>query len=166
MRTFALAGLLALALPAFAAGQDAPPANQDQQAAPPGAAADTSVVELVLRREVFSYPTFARRNPFAPLTSAEAGPRFDQMRLSGIVYYENDPARSIAVIAADAGVGRASAAPAEGGRGLVERLRTGERWGNVRIVRIEESMVVVDVNNFGIVERREMRLQSRGQGGS
>jgi len=51
-------------------------------------------------------------------------------------------------------------------RGQVERLRVGERWGNVRIISISSDVVIVDVAEFGIQERREMRLQSRGQGGS
>ncbi len=136
--------------------------------------ADTAVVELVLRREVFTYPSFERRNPFVPLTSVDAGPRFDQMQLTGIMFDELDPAASIAVIAADvtrSGTAAPAAAP-EGGAeqpvftGQVRRLRAGERWGNVRVVRVEAERVVVDVNNFGVVESRVMALDSRGQGGS
>lgn len=169
MRTvFVLAALTALALP------PAVEAQAGQQPDSIVSPADTAVVELVLRREVFTYPTFARTNPFVPLTSGEAGPRFDQMRLTGILFDEADPPASIAIIAADAGVGRstaaAQAAPPAGGQPALQvqinRLRAGERWGNVRIVSVERERVVVDVNNFGIVERREMRLQSRSQGGS
>jgi len=163
-RALLIAGCLTACLPALATGQNTAAASQGQQAGQATAPADTAVVELVLRREVFTYPTFVRQNPFVPLTSTEAGPRFDQMRLTGTLVDESDPTRSLAVIAA---VGFGSQTGGDGsGIGLVERLRIGDRWGNVRIVGIEPARVIVDVNNFGIVERREMRLQSRGQGGS
>jgi len=145
--------------------QDVSVPSEPRQAQQQTAPTDTVVVELVLRREVFSYPTFTRQNPFVPLTSTEAGPRFDQMQLTGILEDELDPARSIAVIAA-VGFGQQDQPGGGGSIGAVERLRIGDRWGNVRVVSIEPARVVVDVNNFGIVERREMRLQSRSQGGS
>jgi len=153
-----------LAAPAVVLAQDAPPAG------PP---ADTAVVELVLRREAFTYPTFPRRSPFLALTSAtDTGPRFDQMRLTGILFDENDAARSLAVISVGGGAGGAATGlgpGAAGGadeRGQVQRLREGERWGNVRIVSIRPGVVLVDVTDFGVDEQREMRLQSRSQGGS
>lgn len=152
----ALAALALVAVPAMA--QDAPPT-------PP---ADTSVVELVLLREAFSYPAFERRNPFATLTSAaEGGPRFDQMRLQLILHVAEDPSRSIAVLAAGGGESMNTiTAAVEMERGQVRRMSVGERWGNVRVVAIEPDYIVVDVTEFGLAERREMRLQTRGQGGS
>lgn len=173
MRTVFAAGIALALLPGVLLGQNAPPPTQDGQAVgPPG---DTAVVELVLRREAFTYPSFVRRNPFLPLTSAsETGPRFDQMRLTGILYDPSNAARSIAVItvgAAEPGAGGGAGAlvggdPGSDPRGQVERLRVGERWGNVRVISIGPDVVVVDVAEFGIEERREMRLQSRSQGGS
>jgi len=165
MRILLIAAVALFAAPVVAFAQDTPPAG-------PPAPADTAVVELVLRREAFTYPTFARRNPFVALTSAdESGPRFDQMQLTGILFYENDRARSIAVISAGVGAGSQPTGLGAGGgqqqdRGQVQRLHEGERWGNVRIVSIGRDVVTVDVTDFGINERREMRLQSRGQGGS
>jgi len=158
--------LLALFAPAAATAQDTPPGEGGAQVRP-----DTAVVELVLRREAFTYPVFARRNPFLPLTSSdETGPRFDQMRLTGILFDADDPLRSIAVISAGTGAGQQSGGLGQNqgtaNRGLVERLRVGERWGNVRIVSIAPDAVTVDVSDFGIEERRVMRLQSRSQGGS
>ncbi|MDT8341844.1 MAG: hypothetical protein RQ751_10055 [Longimicrobiales bacterium] len=136
-----------------------------QQRPPPTASTDS----LVLRaeREVFAYPGFERRNPFKPLTSAEGGPRFEVMRLQGIIY-STEPGRSVALLTA----GRAGARPAPGqptagaSRAESARLRTGERWGNVRIVEILRDRIIVDVEEFGLAERREMRLQTRSQGGS
>ncbi|MDT8367898.1 MAG: hypothetical protein RQ745_01735 [Longimicrobiales bacterium] len=150
--------------PAALAGQGAPPPTQGGQQV----RADTAVVELVLRREAFTYPAFARRNPFRPLASADdTGPRFDQMRVQLILFNEADPSRSIAVLTAGGGRGGASG-PGQGtaGRGQVQRLSVGERWGNVRVVSIERTRVIVDVSEFGIEDRRIMTIQSRSQGGS
>ena len=163
MRALIAVAVTLLVAPVALYAQDTPPAT------PP--AADTAVVELVLRREAFTYPTFPRRNPFVALTSAtESGPRFDQMRLTGVLVDDNDPMRSIAVISAGGGAGAQPTGLGPGAgqqdRGQVQRLRVGERWGNVRIVSIEEGAVTVDVSDFGIEERRVMRLQSRSQGGS
>jgi hypothetical protein len=162
-RSFVLAGVLVIGLPLVGHAQTGP------QTESIGSPADTAVVELVLRREVFAYPAFERRDPFMPLLSLDSGPRFDQMRLTGILFDSADPGSSIAVIAAELGGANAAPQLAAGQAaptGQVRRLRAGERWGNVRIVRVEENRVVVDVNNFGVVESRVMLLNTRGQGGS
>jgi hypothetical protein len=142
----------ALASPAAAGAQEeAPPARQD--------------ATLVFEREVFAYPSFERRNPFESLlANRSSGPRFEQMRLDGIVYSEV-PGKSIAMLSA----GRMGAAsPDAPGRavGQSARVRVGERWGNVRIVEIRPTQIVVEVEEFGLIERRTMDLPPRGQGGS
>lgn len=131
-----------------------------QQEAPPAQPAS-----LVFEREVFTYPSFERRNPFESLLATSAGgPRFEQMRLEGIIYSET-PGASIALVSA----GRMGAAnPDAPGRavGQSTRLRVGERWGNVRVREIRRTQIVVDVEEFGLIERRIMDLPTRGQGGS
>ena len=63
---------------------------QDQ---PPPPARDT---QLVYDREVFAYPAFTRRNPFAALGGANAGgPRFEQLSLIGLMY-SSDATASVA----------------------------------------------------------------------
>jgi hypothetical protein len=119
-------------------------------------------VDLRAEREVFDYPDFARRNPFKPLTGIEGGPRFEQMRLTGIILSAT-PARSVATLRAGAASDRTGAGDAQG---RSTRLRVGERWGNVRVVAIRQDRIVVDVEEFGLAERREMLLPTRGQGGS
>jgi len=144
--------LSALAIiPAGLAAQNAPPPQRDT---------------LVLRaeREVFAYPGFERRNPFKPLTGAEGGPRFEVMRLQGIIY-SAEPGRSVALLTTGAAA-RSGAPGSPGVRGESARLRVGERWGNVRVVEIRPDRIIVDVEEFGLAERREMRLQTRSQGGS
>lgn len=108
--------------------------------------------ELVFEREVFEYPSFERRNPFQPLLATTEGPRFEQMRLRGIVV-SDDPSRSVAVI------GTNPAGPAQ-------RLRPGETWGNVRVLEVRRTEVLVEVEEFGLTEQHVMTLPSRAQGGS
>jgi hypothetical protein len=153
----ALAGALLL-LPVTGAAQ-APGA-----VGPEGERTRPDSVELRAEREVFAYPGFERRNPFKPLTGAEGGPRFEQMRLTGIIH-STDPQRSVATLAAGDGT-EVTATGSRQVRGQSARLRAGERWGNVRIVAIRQDRIVVDVEEFGLAERREMLLPTRGQGGS
>jgi hypothetical protein len=163
-----------------------------------------AAAELAFEREVFAYPVFQRRNPFAPLlANGAAGPRFEIMKLEGILY-DADPRFSLALISAGrinqqqqqptqgdplglgppqgalSGTGEATvqgnvtqegAEPETAERtrptGVARSLRVGERWGNIRIVEIRPDVVVVDVEEFGVAERKLMRLaDERSQGGS
>lgn len=137
-------------VPSAAAAQEPPPQPPQQ---PP--------TELVFEREVFDYPTYERRNPFAPLTSTSSGPRFEQIRLRGIIY-SPDPRRSVALL----GTGAQAGAQAAAG-GQTRRIRIGESWGNVRVLEIHRDQIVVEVEEFGLTERRVLQLERRrGQGGS
>jgi hypothetical protein len=86
------------------------------------------------------------------------------MQLTAIIH-STEPGQSMAMIA----VGRtAQGGGAEGvaRTGRTNRLRVGDRWGNVRIVEIRRRQVVVVVEEFGLTEQRIMELPTRGQGGS
>lgn len=130
-------------------------------------AAEEPEAELAFEREVFSYPTFARRNPFEPLlASTEGGPRWEGMRLEGVVY-DADPRFSIAILSSGRAMvrgGEVGADPA-GTVGQMARLRVGERWGNIRIIEIRKDNVLIEVEEFGLTEQRTMQLPARGQGG-
>jgi hypothetical protein len=128
--------------------------------------------ELILEREVFQYPTYQRRNPFRPLVGALAGgPRFEQIRLRGIIWSAN-ASQSIALFgvgdAGSAAAAAAAAAAAEGGSAVAntKRLRIGESWGNMRVVEIQRDRVVVSVEDFGLTERKVLELtRRRAEGG-
>lgn len=143
MRTFShahgAAAVAALVLAGAALAQG-PPSDEPPQE-------DTN---LVFEREVFDYPSFERRNPFVPLLSTAEGPRFEQMRLRGLIY-SPDATGSVALIGAGA---------------RSQRLRAGQSWGNVRVLEIRRTEVLVEVQEFGITEQRVMTLPARGQGGS
>lgn len=136
-----------------------------QQGGPPGA--DTT--QLVFEREVFQYPAYARRNPFKPLlTTEDGGPRFERLRLLGIIYSE-DPGSSVAVLSA-VDAGQAAAAPVVDEDGVVVqqqltfRVRVGQRVGNTTVLRIEPKRVIVEVEEFGLLDERELTLPVRGSG--
>ena len=148
----ALAGLVA---PVVAAGQEPPP--------PPAQQAPT---ELVFEREVFAYPSFERRNPFAPLTASNAGgPRFGQLRLMGIIYSET-PSESVAIVGTSTVEISEDAATFTVQEGTSWYLKVGQSVGDIRIVEIRRDRVVVEVEEFGLTEQKIMQLQTRRQGGT
>ena len=134
-------------------------AGEAQTQAPP----EVTDPQLVFEREVFSYPTFRRRNPFAALLSYAAGPRFESMRLE-LVLYTADRRTSLALLSAGRPASVEGDAAAEGG--ITARLRVGQRWGNVRVLEIRPNQIIVEIEEFGLTEQRTMDLPVRGQGGS
>jgi hypothetical protein len=151
--TLALVGAFALA-PTLAEAQEPPPAEQP--------AAET---ELVFEREVFEYPSFPRSNPFVPLSASDqGGPRYEQLTLTGIIW-DPDPTYSVAVLSTGqvsvAPDGNVSVAP-----GAAYNAKVGQRIGNTTIREIQRDRVVVDVEEFGLTDRRTMFIASRRQGGT
>lgn len=118
------------------------------QAANPSAQQAPDTIRLVLEREVFSYPTFQRRNPFSPLTGRDDGPRFEDLVLLGVIQTA-DTGASVALIGTRGG--------ADGGR--TYRVRVGERLGNSRFIEIRRQEVVAEVEEFGLSEARTLQLR-------
>jgi hypothetical protein len=120
--------------------------------------------ELVFEREIFRYPAFQRRNPFIPLEGAAGGIRFEQLSLIGIMY-SPDPTASVAVLSTGgvqvAADGTVSAVP-----GDAYNVKVGQTIGNTTIREIQRDRVIVDVEEFGLTDRRTMFFLSRRQGGS
>lgn len=142
---------VALSLPATALAQDPPPPDPD----------------LVMRREVFRYPDYARRNPFAPLLRADGGgPRFERLVLLGIIFSVDGPS-SIALFGEGSATTASTGAVSVVAGARTYRLRVGESIGNTTILEIHKSQVVVGVDEFGQSERHTMELRRRtvGQGG-
>jgi hypothetical protein len=120
--------------------------------------------ELVFVREVFAYPDIARRNPFVPLSTADRGPRFDQLRLMGVIYDDHDPAASVAMLGTSVmRTSQDSTQVSVSQQGQTWYLKVGETTGNVRVVEIRPDFsVVVEVDQFGITQRRVMRMETPG----
>ncbi|MEZ4422873.1 MAG: hypothetical protein R3E98_05655 [Gemmatimonadota bacterium] len=143
-----LMGLVAISAPGLAAQ------SGDPGSGPPP---DTSGTELVFEREVFAYPSFARRNPFSPLVSGnDTEPRFEELVLLGVIY-STDPAASVALLSVDT---------QQGATARTFRVRRGDRLGNTRVLQIQRTRVLVEVEEFGLTEQRALEVKRPGQGGS
>lgn len=142
----------------------------------------TEEAELVFEREIFRYPDFQRRNPFRALLGSEAGPRFEQMELRGVIYSE-EPRQSVALLGLRGRVEQRlrqqvqrQLQAQEAGTSLPQmdtivvpeastRVKVGQTWGNVRVVQIERDHVVLDVTDFGLTERRTLAMMILRPGG-
>jgi len=151
--TVAVAALVGLVLPQGVLAQD--PAPAAPQAEP----------ELVFEREVFDYPSFQRSNPFVPLSASDqGGPRYEQLTLTGIIW-DPDPTYSVAVLTTGA-VNVAEDGTVTVAVGAAYNAKVGQRIGNTTIREIQRDRVVVDVEEFGLTDRRTMFIASRRQGGT
>lgn len=143
----------ALLAPDRASAQQPPPVQQ-------------SPTELVFEREIFTYPTFARRNPFRPLTgSNQGGPRFESLRVLGIIY-SDDPIASTAMLGTSTVTVSEDGTSVTVAKGQSWYLKRGQSIGNIRVVEIRRDQVVVEVEEFGLTERKTMQLQIRRLGGT
>jgi hypothetical protein len=138
---------------------------QNPQQAPPGQ--PPAQTDLILRREVFNYPGFARRNPFVAVTSvAEGEVSASELRLIGVIL-DRDPARSVAILGTSiATLQEGSGSLQVSQPGAAYYLRRGESLGNITLVEIHEDHVVVDVQEFGLVDRLTISLETGIPGGA
>ena len=110
------------------------------------AAADTGD-GATYRREIFTYPTGGRTDPFRPLELGQGmGPRFENLVLAGIIHA---PEVGSVVILRDRSTGSR------------HRVRDGERIGNARVVEIRPDAVVFSVR--GVAGPRREILSARRQ---
>lgn len=104
--------------------------------------------KLVFDREVYSYASSARRDPFKALVGKESlGPLFDDLKLKGIIF-SGDANLSIALI--------------QDGSKRLYRMRRGEVIGNSRVVEIKPLAVRFAVENFGMVKYEVLELRTAG----
>jgi len=150
--TVALAAVACMAAPGVIEAQE-PPAGPPPEP------------ELVFEREVFEYPSFPRSNPFVPLSASDqGGPRYEQLTLTGIIW-DPDPTFSVAVVTTGA-VTVAADGTVTVSPGAAYNAKVGQRIGNTTIREIQRDRVVVDVEEFGLTDRRTMFIASRRQGGT
>ncbi len=146
-----------LLVPVGLAGQQQ---GQTQQAKP------DSTPSLVYEREVFTYPTYGRRNPFLPLVGQnQGGPRFEQLRLIGILYDPSSPKESVATVGTSTVTVSEDGTNVSVGEGQTWYLKVGQTLGNIRVVDIRPDQLVVDVEEFGLATRKTMQIQTRRLGG-
>jgi len=138
-------------------------AGQEQQTPPKQ---PTKPTELVFEREVFQYPAFERRNPFKALVAADqGGPRFDQLRLMGIIH-SDDPELRVAVLGTSTVTTSEDGASVSVDKGKAWYLKVGQSVGNVRIIEIRTDQIVVEVAEYGLTEQKIMQLETRRLGGT
>lgn len=100
-----------------------------------------------LTREVFDYPAEGRRDPFEPLSAGdELGPRFEDLRLAGIIY---SPERGSMAVMVDAATGRRY------------RVWEGDVIGGARLVRVHPDRAEFQVTVFGVSRRDTLRLKTQ-----
>jgi hypothetical protein len=100
--------------------------------------------EGVYQREIFDYPSLGRRNPFRGLNQGEQiGPRFDDLRLSGVLY--NPAVGSVATLT-------------DQKTGKRYRAREGDRLGEIRIAAIRPQEADFVITSFGISRRETLRV--------
>jgi hypothetical protein len=139
----------ALAMGFALVGVSALEAQQGDATTPPPPETDT--VQLVFDREVFRYPSHARRNPFRPLSAGDVGPSFEELVLLGTIVTDA-PSDGVALVGVRGGGDRANP-------GETHRLRVGQSIGNSWIRQIHQRHIVVDVVAFGLAERRVLEVQ-------
>ena len=141
-------------------GQTRPPTLPDAEGVP--AASGTDVGEPSLVREVFVYPGGARRDPFERLLPGDsAGIRFEELRLVGVIHSPN-PRQSVALVSSGIATPAASAGTGE----RTFRLRQDVVFGDMKVLRVEQERVIVEITRFGVGERRGLRLnRQRGREG-
>ncbi|MFV1988231.1 MAG: hypothetical protein ACC682_13180 [Gemmatimonadota bacterium] len=99
----------------------------------------------VYEREVFEYPSLGRRDPFRSLSAGEdLGPRFDDLRLSGVLF--NQEVGSVATLL-DESTGRRY------------RVREGESLGEARVIAIRIDEVDFLITSFGISRQETLRVK-------
>lgn len=104
--------------------------------------ADTTVV---YEREVFTYTSAGRPDPFRSLLNdAELGIRLEDLTLRGIVHHR-DPSQSVAVLT-------------QAGSDRRIRARVGERFGALRILAIYPDRVDLVVEELGVARRETLRI--------
>lgn len=141
-----LFGLVAVGVLLGQEGQQEPPEGGGE---PSGQEQAEDTVQLVFEREVFTYPAGSRSNPFLPLADGgDAGPRFEQLVFLGAIF-SSEPGGSVALLGIRSGEDADE----------TYRLRTGQSLGNTRILEIRPRELVVEVEEFGLTERRTMVLE-------
>jgi hypothetical protein len=97
-------------------------------------------------REAFTYSSDGRRDPFVSLiTTGELRPMLSDLVLVGIIYDESG--RNSVAILVDASAG-----------GQTYRKKVGESLGRVKVTRITDKEVTVNVDEFGFARQETLLL--------
>lgn len=113
----------------------------------PAAVAQESDESETLTREEFEYEADGRRDPFEPLSARdELGPRFEDLRLAGVIY---SPRRGSIAILIDAATRRRY------------RVWEGDVIGGARLMTVHPDQAEFHVTIFGVSRRDTLRLRTQ-----
>lgn len=99
-----------------------------------------------LLRETFGYDVTSR-DPFRVVISADSrGPELPDLRLVGIIYDERSPANSVATFR-------------DIGSKLRYNVRPGDRIGRILVASVQQTDVVLRMNDFGTVREQTYSLR-------
>lgn len=114
----------------------------------PTVALDTAALasDQPLLRETFGYDVTSR-DPFRAVISADSrGPELPDLRLVGIIYDERSPANSVATFR-------------DIGSKLRFNVRPGDRIGRILVASVQQTDVVLRMNDFGTVREQTYSLR-------
>ena len=141
--------LLVAVGPVLAAAQGTPSAKS-RVTTPASAPATTTAPSpkdsagVVIMREVYSYPTEGRRDPFVSLmTTGELRPLLTDLVLLGVIYDTESPRRSIAILT-------------DGSTGQTYRVTVGTTIGRMKIAKIGQQDVTFAVDEFGMSRQQTL----------
>jgi len=141
--------LLVAVGPVLAAAQGTPSAKS-RVTTPASAPATTTAPSpkdsagVVIMREVYSYSTEGRRDPFVSLmTTGELRPLLTDLVLLGVIYDTESPRRSIAILT-------------DGSTGQTYRVTVGTTIGRMKIAKIGQQDVTFAVDEFGMSRQQTL----------
>jgi len=113
--------------------------------APVGKAAGPT--QLTVDREVFSYETAGRRDPYKSLmTTNELRPLLSDLRLTAIAY-DPDGSNSVAILR-------------EIATKVQHRVKVGQQLGRMRVASIRPKQVVFTIEEFGLNRQETLQVSS------
>jgi hypothetical protein len=131
------------AAPAKAAAPARTPAAPQSAGAPRSAAGDSS--KITFEREVFTYVSAGRRDPFAsPIETGEIRPLVADLRVVGIIF--DATGRNSVVVLRDASTQQQY------------RARPGQVLGRARVSQIKPKEIVLTIEEYGFSRQETLKL--------
>jgi hypothetical protein len=147
-----LGAVIVLPMLALAQGRRPAPASTERVVVPTDDLPRDSSGKIILRREVYNYPSQGRRDPFASLiVSGDMRPLLADLEVAAIIY--------------DAAGRNSVATLKDRSTGDLYRVRVGSVFGRMRVTAIRQREVGVAVDEFGFTRQETLSITppQRGQ---
>jgi hypothetical protein len=111
-----------------------------------GARAAAPDSAVVIMREVFAYGSNGRRDPFVSLmTTGEIRPLITDLALIGVIYDDESPRRSVAILT-------------DGSTGKMYRASVGQAVGRMTVARIGKQDITMAIDEFGLSRQQVLTI--------